>query len=108
MVSVARKPNTSLQTITVLTELLRTPAGWRYGYDLVRATAIQAGTLYPILMRLESQGWLDTRWEQPSSQGRPARHLYKLNAVGLAESAAILNGPRKITSTRRLVPEMNP
>lgn len=59
------------------------PREWRYGYDLSRETALKSGTLYPILMRLNKRGWLETRWTAPESPGRPPRHMYRLTAEGL-------------------------
>jgi PadR family transcriptional regulator PadR len=81
-----RKP--SRQTAAVLHALAADPAGWRYGYDLGRQTSLQAGSLYPILMRLADRGQLEARWEPDPPPGRPARHLYRLTAAGLALAAA--------------------
>ena len=53
----SRRP--SAQTAAVLLALAERPAAWRYGYDLLRQTGLQAGTLYPILMRLADQGLLE-------------------------------------------------
>jgi PadR family transcriptional regulator len=61
--------------------------GWKYGYliqqqlkagsgDLVN---IQAGTLYPVLHRLEKDKYVKARWEQTT--GRP-RKWYELTAAG--------------------------
>jgi PadR family transcriptional regulator PadR len=76
----SRKP--SRQTATILRALADDPPCWRYGYDLGRQTGLQAGSLYPILMRLTDRGQLEARWE-PGPPGRPARHLYRLTAAGL-------------------------
>jgi DNA-binding PadR family transcriptional regulator len=66
----------------VLQTFLAAPASWLYGYDISRATGVKSGTLYPILMRLEQAGLLDSRWE-PAETGRPPRHMYQLNAEGI-------------------------
>jgi DNA-binding PadR family transcriptional regulator len=79
-----RGPRLSAQTVSVLDELLRSPTRWRYGYDLMKATGISAGTLYPILARLVDAGWLEAEWETPGEDGRPARHHYRLTATGRA------------------------
>jgi len=84
----ARKPNSSRQTEALIAALLQSAARWRYGYDLSKETGLKSGTLYPILMRLESQGWLETRWEDQPAQGRPRRHLYRLTSRGLAGAHA--------------------
>lgn len=72
----------SRQTVAVLVALLTEPRAWRYGYDLSRETSLKSGTLYPILLRLTENGWLETRWEE-SEPGRPPRHMYRLTTRGL-------------------------
>jgi DNA-binding PadR family transcriptional regulator len=57
------------------------PAHWRYGYDLGTEVGLKSGSLYPILVRLADRGLLEAAWE-PSPEGRPARHLYRLSAAG--------------------------
>lgn len=70
----------SPQTLDLLDALLVRPTQWHHGYALSQTTGIASGTLYPILMRLENLGWLETRWEQPGNAGRPPRHLYRLTS----------------------------
>lgn len=60
---------------------LRTP---RYGYALRQALAehgmaIEEGTLYPLLRRLETQGVLSSEWK---IEDGPPRRYYALNAEG--------------------------
>ena len=87
-----RVPNTSTQTLVVFDALRTRDAEWRYGYDLNKQTGLKSGTLYPILMRLESQGLLETRWADAEMPGRPRRHLYRLTASGfIAAHQAIAN-----------------
>ena len=69
----------SRQTLMVLDALLVRPGQWHHGYSLSQQTGIFSGTLYPILMRLEKLGWLETRWEEVKIAGRPPRHLYRLS-----------------------------
>jgi PadR family transcriptional regulator, regulatory protein PadR len=56
----------------------------RYGFELMQHTGLQSGTLYPILARLESAGWITGHREtvDPSAAGRPARRFYTLTADG--------------------------
>lgn len=75
-----RRP--SPQMIAVLLTLGERASKDSHGYDLCRALDLKAGTVYPILMRLAERGMVETRWEQGPPQGRPARHLYRLSAVG--------------------------
>jgi DNA-binding PadR family transcriptional regulator len=81
-----RTSNISPQTLSVLELLLESPRSWHYGYALSHRTGLKSGTLYPILVRLAEQGWLDTEWSQPDAPGRPPRHTYRLTAEG-AKSA---------------------
>ena len=79
----------SKQTLKLLAALTAKAASWHYGYALSRETGLQSGTLYPILMRLEERGWLETQWETPQQLaekrgGRPPRHMYRLTAGGRA------------------------
>src|SRR5262249_10777899 len=75
----------SAQTLNLLDALLTRPREWHHGYALSQATGLASGTLYPILMRLEKSGWLETKWEQvATSAGRPPRHLYRLTGEARA------------------------
>ncbi len=87
----ARRPNSSKQTEAVLVALLQAASEWRHGYDLSRETGLKSGTLYPILMRLERQDWLQAVWEDEPAPGKPRRHLYRLTAFGSEEAARILS-----------------
>jgi PadR family transcriptional regulator, regulatory protein PadR len=50
----------TVQVQLVLQALLRDPAKEMYGLEL---SGLQPGTAYPILMRLEHEGWVTSRWE---------------------------------------------
>jgi PadR family transcriptional regulator PadR len=78
-----RIPHTSPQTLLLFETLIADPQRWRYGYELSKETALASGTLYPILMRLNGQQLLETRWEPSDEPGRPARHVYRLSADGV-------------------------
>lgn len=41
---------------------------WRHGYELIKETGLQSGTLYPLLMRMSEQGW-----SKPSGASRSGR-----------------------------------
>ncbi len=82
----ARTSNISPQTRAVLSALSVQPQAWRYGYDLARETGLKSGTLYPLLIRLADQGFLEAEWRQPLQPGRPPRHAYRLTELGLALS----------------------
>ena len=82
-----RQPHSSAQTVRVLAELLEERRAWHYGYSLSQSTGLLSGTLYPILIRLAEEGWLETKWSEPDQPGRPPRHMYRLTAAG-AKAAA--------------------
>jgi PadR family transcriptional regulator len=59
--------------------------GASYGFDVMDATGLPSGTVYPILSRIEGKGWVRTSWEDPEAhrrEGRPARKYYSLTADG--------------------------
>ncbi|HEY2340045.1 MAG TPA: PadR family transcriptional regulator [Steroidobacteraceae bacterium] len=81
----------SLQTLRVLDAFLENPADELAGADVQKRSGLASGTLYPILLRLESAGWFISRWESidPSSVGRPRRRLYRLTPNGLARAGEV-------------------
>jgi PadR family transcriptional regulator PadR len=83
------EPRLSRQTVSVLELLMAQPNDWHYGYDISRDTGLKSGTLYPILMRLAANSWLETRWEE-GEPGRPARHMYRLTSNGKHETRRFL------------------
>ncbi|MBJ7499453.1 MAG: helix-turn-helix transcriptional regulator [Sphingopyxis sp.] len=62
---------------------VRTPQ-WRHGYELMKETGLQSGTLYPLLMRMSEQALVEAEWREPERPGRPPRHAYRLTAAGVA------------------------
>lgn len=68
---------------TILAALLDARGAWRHGYELVRLANVKSGTLYPLLIRLEVQGYLEAEWQQSPEGGRPPRHAYRLTAIGM-------------------------
>ena len=53
----------------------------------MRSADVASGTLYPLLMRLSEQGLLESEWRTSEIAGRPARHCYRLSAVGRVYAA---------------------
>jgi PadR family transcriptional regulator PadR len=78
----------SLQSLKVLEAFLENPTDELSGSDVQKRCGVASGTLYPILLRLESAGWFVSRWEavDPVSAGRPRRRLYRLTRSGLARA----------------------
>jgi DNA-binding PadR family transcriptional regulator len=55
------------------------------GADLMSAARLSSGTLYPILLRFERAGMLESRWEKerPEKLGRPRRRFYRMTSAGV-------------------------
>jgi DNA-binding MarR family transcriptional regulator len=87
----SRDVRMSLQTLKVLEAFLENPADQLSGAEVHQRCGLASGTLYPILMRLESAGWFVSRWESvdPSSAGRPRRRLYRLTPTGLRRAGEV-------------------
>ncbi len=100
----ARIPNSSPQTLGVLAALLEAEEEWHYGYALSQQTGLKSGTLYPILMRLAEQGWLERQWMPSEQPGRPPRHVYRLTGDGVREARQKFAPPRSARAAARLVP----
>ena len=78
-------PTTFRLTYPTATVLLAVQAGHRYGFDVMDATGLPDGTVYPILRRLEDHGALTASWEAEETaraDGRPPRRFYQLTAEG--------------------------
>lgn len=70
------------QTALVLEAL---SAGRHHGWDVMDATDLPSGTVYPILRGLEEDGLVRSKWERESEarrEQRPARRYYDLTAAG--------------------------
>ena len=54
------------------------------GTDLMQAARLSSGTLYPLLLRFEKAGLLESRWERerPETLGRPRRRFYRMTPAG--------------------------
>lgn len=83
---------TTLTTQRVLRVLLDPPSNDHYGLEIMRATGLKSGSLYPILGRLEKAGWIEGNWEDvdEATEGRPRRRLYRLTPDGVVRARASL------------------
>jgi PadR family transcriptional regulator, regulatory protein PadR len=84
--------------------------GLRHGFDIIDATELASGTVYPILRRLEREGLVSASWEDHAiaqQELRPPRRYYELTAAGAAvleESRSRFQVPRSVaTRARRLL-----
>ncbi len=58
------------------------------GAEVARSTKLASGTIYPILLRLEGAGWVESRWESedPHELGRPRRRFYQVTGIGVRKA----------------------
>src|SRR4249919_1292639 len=60
--------------------------GSGYGFDVMDATGLPSGTVYPALRRMETAGLIRSHWEDQvvaQREQRPARKYYELSKSGL-------------------------
>jgi PadR family transcriptional regulator, regulatory protein PadR len=86
------------QTKQVLLVLLEAPGDEVFGYELTIAAGLPTGTVYPILKRLENEGWLEGRTEtvgeREGGRGRPRRY-YRLTGLGQREGRRAIADQRE-------------
>ena len=62
-----------------------------YGLKIAQNAGRKAGSVYPILARLEEAGWVESCWEREERGERgPRRRFYRLVPDGLAAARALL------------------
>lgn len=80
-------PTLSYATLFVLQALAQ---GHRFGFDVMDATGLPSGTIYPALRRLEALGFVESDWEddaQARKANRPRRRYYALTKSGKLQLA---------------------
>lgn len=83
-------------------------SGSPFGFDIMNATGLTSGTVYPALDRLEHAGYLRSKWEDASAahaEGRPARRYFTLTASGAAALRAALARYRALRPLPGFAPE---
>jgi PadR family transcriptional regulator PadR len=80
------------QTLKVLKPFLENPDAEISGIEIIRSSRLASGTAYPIMLRLESHGFLTSRWEDgnPANLGRPRRRYYTLTRKGASAARGAL------------------
>ncbi len=80
----------SVQRVLLL--FLRDPSRPFYGLQIAREAQLGGGTLYPLLNRLEKEGWLESAWEDIAvavAAGRRPRRYYQLTDEGIEQARAV-------------------
>lgn len=75
--------------------------GGVWGLRVIKRTGRPAGTVYPILERLEGAGWVSSSWEPSSERRGPRRRHYELTADGRTAAVAALSGRMSPASSSR-------
>jgi PadR family transcriptional regulator, regulatory protein PadR len=83
-------------------------AGRQFGFDIMEATGLTSGTVYPALERLEAGGLVRSRWEDEAvarREGRPARRYFTLTAAGATALRAALARYKALRPLSGFAPE---
>ena len=83
--------------------------GSRHGFDILDATGLPSGTVYPILRRLEQDGLARSRWEAArvaQAEQRPPRRYYELSTGGGIVAREAIARHRGTLGSRRLRPRV--
>lgn len=89
-------PPLSFGTIAVLHAVA---CGYRFGFDIVDATGLTAGTVYPALDKLADLGLLASSWEDAATahaDKRPPRRYFTLTHEGADALALALEKHRTL------------
>ena len=107
-VGVSPRLNLTYPTALVLQAL---SSGSHHGFDIMDATGLPSGTVYPILRRLDREGLVTSKWERQATaqrEQRPPRRYYEVTAAGEAMLAQSLERYRvleqAVARPRRLKP----
>lgn len=73
-----------------------------YGLEIIERTELPSGTVYPILARLEGEGFVSSFWETGDPDARrPRKRFYEITSAGSAFARAAL--AERSTAARRIV-----
>ena len=61
-----------------------------WGLLVIKSSGRPAGSVYPILERLESSGWVSSSWEADDSRPGPRRRYYELTDDGAPAARAAI------------------
>jgi DNA-binding PadR family transcriptional regulator len=80
-----------------------------WGLQVIKSSERPAGSVYPILERLESMGWVRSWWETDDSRSGPRRRYYELTDGGAESAAAAIRAfaqraPREEKTPRFITP----
>ena len=82
--------------------------GYRYGFDVMDATGLPSGTVYPALRRLTQLGFVSSSWEDrevSDAAKRPRRRYYEISSPGEAALGDALERFRGLSEPLSEAPE---
>jgi DNA-binding PadR family transcriptional regulator len=95
-------------SFTAFSVLYAIANGYRYGFDIMDATGLASGTVYPVLTRLERDGLVRSTWEDDraaNAEGRPARRYYEVSGEGATALEAAVSLLKGVGGERLRVPD---
>jgi PadR family transcriptional regulator PadR len=78
-------------TVDVLSILLES-TGPVFGLEIMKRSGRPSGTVYPILERLERQGWIASEWEEHTDTQLRRRRVYTFTPEGAAAAREVVAG----------------
>lgn len=90
MIEFRRLRRVTPATLDVLAALLDDD-GPVWGMKVIKDSGRLAGTVYPILGRLESDCWVTSRWDDDESRHGPRRRYYELSSRGREEAELLIS-----------------
>ncbi|WP_228539359.1 PadR family transcriptional regulator [Nocardia sp. XZ_19_385] len=87
----------TVQTLQVLQTMLVRPNEEHYGLAISERTRLPTGSIYPIMTRLETAGWVTSAWEDidESAEGRRKRRYYQLTQEGASAAHSEISKMRQ-------------
>jgi PadR family transcriptional regulator len=104
----------TIHMLRVLGVLLDNPSAEYYGLEISKLSGLPTGSIYPILTRLETAGWITSSWEKidESTEGRRRRRYYQLSPQGaqkaetaMQEMKSMLPSPQAVRPLRQSRPQ---
>ena len=89
-------------TVAVL-EVLSQSEDPCWGLLIIRSSGKPAGSVYPILDRLETAGWVTSYWEDDAERSGPRRRYYELTQDGAGAAAAAIRKVRAPSASLAVV-----
>lgn len=78
MQPLSRMTAATIDVLSVLDEAIEP----KWGLAVIKSSGRPAGSVYPILERLEQSGWVISNWEDDPSRVGPRRRFYELTDAG--------------------------